>query len=708
MARDLRGFPGGGLIGRLHPQRPRGSRRAGPSCRAGHGRVRRGLKAVALAVLPALVPAAAPVLPALPAAVAAPVLAAVTLGLGPARPAAAQEALAVDLRDADIRSFIRLISEQTGRNFIVDSGVSGRVTVVAPAEIGQAALFDIFVNVLELNDLTIVEGSGADRIVRLRGAAELSPGDGGAPRAGLFETRTIPVRQADLGQVLEVVLPLVPGDARITSVPSAGLLVLSDRRENIGRIERLVAHLDAAGAREVEAVQLRNARAEEVVEVIRSLDLVPSGASISANAGTNSVIASGPPEFRSRLRRLVAQLDTPQQQAVSRVVRLNYADAEGLAEVVRQSVAGGEAGAEGTITVVAEPQNNALLISAPANRIEGIAAAVRALDNRPSQVLIEALIFEVSAENFSDLSVQFAGLVNDAIGGGTSFSLDGRASLISLIGSAYTGTVPDPGDGLLLGGAADRRFAALLSALTRERSTRLLSTPAVLALNNREAEIVVAQNVPFVTGRFSTVGDSAIPEQPFQTIQRQDVGLTLKVRPQITGDGTVRMSISQEVSNLTGSASAAGGEITARRMLTTNVIVGDGRVILLGGLMEEGGRLSTERVPGLSTLPVLGNLFRGRSVRDDQRVLLVMLRPRVLRNDREAERLTTEIARKTETLSRRIQPRDDGAFPRVRRVGFPFDGVDLNQPFDSTYVDKAVRERMFPALPPRLVFDVGQ
>ena len=323
-------------------------------------------------------------------------------------------------------------------------------------------------------------------------------------------------------------------------------------------------------------------------------------------------------------------------------------------------------------------------------------------------MLIEAVIFEVSAENFSDLSVQFGGLLNDAIGGGTSFALDGRASLITLISAAMAGNTPNPGNGGVLA-ASDGNFSALITAIARERSTRLLSTPAVLTLNNQEAEIIVAQNVPFVTGQYSTVGDSAVPDQPFQTIERQDVGLTLTVRPQITDDGTVRMAIAQEVSNLTGTTSAAGGEVTARRRLSTNALVGDGEVIILGGLIEDNSNAQNQRVPGLSNLPVLGALFRGRSLQEGQRVLLIMLRPRVVRDDRQATALSRQIARETERLGRLVSPRNnDGLYPQVRRTGFPFDGVDLNQPFDDPYVDQAVRDRLFPPLPPRLQVDQGQ
>lgn len=631
-------------------------------------------------------------------------LMAFTLGAG--RSATAQ--IRLDLRDVDLRSYVQLVSEQTQRNFLLDPSVDGVVSVFAPMPVTPAASYEIFLNVLELNGLTIVEGEGIDRIVPLNTAAGLASGVRSPRSAGAFETRVIPVPSGDLNETLDVVESLIAPDAILTPIPSAGLLVLSDRRENITRIESLLARLAQASDRSVEAIRLNNARANELLPVLVSAAPAPAGGSLAADAGANSIVVSGPAEYRNRVRSIIQQLDTQQMRPSSRVVRLNYAQAPELAEVVRQSLASTGGEGESAITIVAEPQSNSILVTAPQDRMDIILQAVRALDIRPSQVLIEAVIFEISAENFSDLSVQFGGLLNQAIGGGTSFAMDGRASLITLISSAMAGTTVSPGNGGMLG-YSDGNFSAMVAAIARERTTRLLSTPAILTLNNQEAEIVVAQNVPFVTGQYSTVGDSAVPTQPFQTIERQDVGLTLNVRPQITDDGTVRLQITQEVSNLTGTTSAAGGEVTARRRLSTSALVGDSEVIILGGLIEDNSTSQNQRVPGLSNLPIVGTLFRGRSIQEGQRVLLIMLRPRVVRSDRDADRLSREITREAQALSRQIAPRNnDGLFPQVRRTGLPFDGVDLNQPFDETYVDQAVRDRLFPALPPRLMVDVGQ
>jgi len=642
---------------------------------------------------------------------AAIVLAALALVAVAAWPARAQ--ITLNLRDVELRSFVQIVAEQTGRNFLLDQSVSGTVTVVAPTPVGPAALYEIFLAVLELNGLTILEGSDVDRIVPIAIAPELAPGARQPSRGGAFETRAIAVRNVSLLEIMDTIQPLLPPEVILSPIPSAGLIVISDRRENLDRIEALIARLDGARAAEIETIRLANGRAADMVAVIQGLEILPEGASLSADARTNAIIVAGPPELRARIRALVDQLDTPQRTAVSRVIRLNYATATPLAEVLRASfVQPGAEGAAAEISVVADANSNAILVTAPDDRIEGIIAAIRALDVKPKQVLVEAVIFEMSAERFSDLSVQFGGILRDALIGGTSFSLDGRTSLVTLINAAIAGRTVDPGNGLAIGGRIvgdDGQFGAMLTALARERNTRLLSTPAVLTLDNQEAQIVVAQNVPFVTGSFATIGDgSAVPDQPFQTIERQDVGLTLKVKPQITEDGNVRLAITQEVSNLTGSVAAAGGEITAKRTLVTNVIVGDGRVILLGGLMEESGRLASDRVPGLSRAPIFGNLFRGRSVQEGQRVLLVMLRPRVVLTDTEASRLAAQHAREAEALARRISPREEEGYPALNRTGFPYDGVDINQPFDSVYVDKAVRERMMPGLPPRLLLDVGQ
>ncbi|MEM8848445.1 MAG: type II secretion system secretin GspD [Pseudomonadota bacterium] len=623
-------------------------------------------------------------------------------------PAHAQ--IELDLRDADLRSFVEIVSEATGRNFLIDPDVRGNVTVLAPRELSPADLYEVFLNVLELNRLTLVTGGGVDRIVPMGIARELAAGGQGGGR-GDFQTRVIEVRNVPLNEIIEVLRPLLPAEAVITPVPRSNLLILSDRGNNHTRIADLIARLDTPSERPIEIIRLRNANAADVLEVIGSMEIVPPGAAVSIDRRSNALLVTGPDDLRSQVRTLAAQLDTQRDNTVSTAIELNYAEAASLADIVLRAITNQTPDTPGQgdgIRIVPEPQTNALLITAPEDRIDDIAEMVQFLDRRPSQVLVEAVIFEMSVDGFSDLSSQFGAVLGDALLGGVEFSLPGRPSLTSLVSAVADGDIPSPGSGGALGvatGSTDRGIVGLVTAIASNTSTRLLSTPSIMTLNNEEAEIVVAQNVPFLTGSFATVGDDAVPDTPFQTIERQDVGLTLTVTPQINADQTVKMAIEQEVSSLTNATALNGGEITARRALSTNVLVRDGNVIMLGGLLENGSGAVSERVPGLSRLPVLGNLFRGKNAVENQRVLLIMLRPRVVNSEREARHLTRALAREAKAASLAITPESDQTYPRTRQVGLPFDGADLNQPFDAGFVDEVAQRRNFPPLPSRLRFD---
>lgn len=630
------------------------------------------------------------------------------LSLSPT-PAQAQTGVDLDLRDADLRSFVEIVSEATGRNFLIDPAVRGTVTILAPDTLSSADLYEVFLNVLELNRLTIVQGTGADRIVPMNVARELSSSAQLAGR-GDFQTRVIEVQNVPLDEIIEVVRPLLPAEAVITPVPGSKLIILSDRGKNHARIATLIQRLDTPRERPIEMIRLRNANAGDVLEVIQSMGIVPADAAVSVDQRSNALVVSGSNELRRQLRTLASRLDTQSNNIVSKAVELNYADATTLADVVLRAITNQtqDATSQNTIRIIPETQTNTLLISAPEERIPDIVEMIHFLDRRPSQVLVEAVIFEMSVDGFSDLSAQFGTVLNQAIVGGVEFGLAGRPSLTNLVASVASGQTASPGSGgsiAVSAGDRDKGIVGLISAITTSTSTRLLSTPSIMTLNNQEAEIVVAQNVPFVTGSFSTVGDTTLPENPFQTIERQDVGLTLKVLPQINADQTVKLAIQQEISRLTNSSSSAGGEITARRALSTNVIVSDGNVIMLGGLLENGSGSVSESVPGLSKIPLVGGLFRGKNSNKNQRVLLILLRPRVVNSETEARALTRQLAREAKAASLAIAPANDAQYPQTSTAGLPFDGADLNQPFDAGFVDDVAQERNLPPLPSRLRFE---
>ena len=630
------------------------------------------------------------------------VMLALSMTLAAPTPATAQVEL--NLRDADLRSFVEIVSEATGRPYVLDPAVRGTVTVLAPGVLTPAELYEVFLSVLELNRLTIVEGAGADRIVQMDTARELAPG---SALNGAYETRVIKVVNLPVNEVIEVIRPLLPSEAVLTTITGSNLIILSDRGQNHRRIAALIARLDTPQDDPIEILKLRNANAAEVFQVIQSMNIIPQGASVSIDARSNALLISGPAPMRQQIRTLAARLDTQSNNMVSRAIPLNYADVGSMADVVLRALSGqsGEGAPQGEIRIVPEPQTNTLLVTAPQDRMADIHAMVSYLDRRPSQVLVEAVIFEMSVEGFSDLSAQFGAVINNAIVGGAQFTLEGRPSLTNLISAVVSGEAIDVGNGGALAvrpGNSD--VTAFLAAVATTQSTKLLSTPSIMTLNNQEAEIVVAQNVPFVTGSFSTVGGTALPENPFQTIERQDIGLTLKVTPQINADRTVKMEIEQEVSNLTRSSSSAGGEITSKRKLSTAVLVKDGNVIMLGGLLENGSGTAKQEVPGLSKLPVVGGLFRGKNASKNQRVLLVLLRPKVVNSEKEAKTLTRELAREAKAASLAIGPLDEGHYPRDPGGGLPFDGADLDQPFDAGFVDDVAQSRNSPPLPSRITF----
>lgn len=622
-------------------------------------------------------------------------------------PNTAQAQIQLDLRDADLRSFIEIVSEATGKSFVLDPNVRGTVTVLSPQSLSADALYEVFLTVLELNRLTVIQGGNVERIVAINVARELSSGDAQTESGG-YETRVIEVKHIPLSEVIEVIRPLLPAEAVLTPVPGANLIILSDRGQNHARIAALVRRLDKPREQPIETVRLRNANASEVLQVIQSMNIVPPDAAISVDRRSNALIVLGDENVRQQVRMLAGRLDKQRNNVSSHAVQLNYADATTMADTVLRAI-NTENPIEGQqqVRIVPEAQTNSLLISAPEERLDDIIGIIRFLDRRPSQVLVEAVIFEMSVDGFSDLSVQFGAVLNDAVVGGVEFTLDGRPSLTSLVSAVLKKETPSPGQGgaIAVGaGNSKKGIAGLLTAIASTTSTRLLSTPSILTLNNQEAEIVVAQNVPFVTGSFSQVGGSTSVDNPFQTIERQDVGLTLNVTPQINADKTVRLVIKQEVSSLTNNSSSAGGEITARRALSTTVLVRDGNVIMLGGLLEDGSGSVSQRVPGISKLPLIGGLFRGKNATQNQRVLLVMLRPRVVKTDAEAKRLTTEAARAAKVASLAIQVPDDGKYPQTPRGTLPFDGADLNQPFDAGFIDDFAQSRNYPPLPSRLRF----
>ena len=628
-------------------------------------------------------------------------------------PAPCAEDGRLNLRDADLRAFIELVARLTGRNFIVDPRVQGTVTIIAPKAVDPDAVYKILLNVLQINRYTVVEGDGANHVVPMKLAPELPPGSGRQPDGpGLgagFVTRMLEVEHISLGEATEIIRPLLPGEAVLTVHPAGRQLILSDREANISRIESLLTKLDRPRALEVEILALRNAAATDVVDTLAALELVYPDARVTTDSRSNALVIRGSASFRAQVRRLAEELDQPRAVSDASVVRLRYADAAKIETVISKLFTAQPAEGKAAEAVVADVTTNSILISAPPDRLASLVAAVKALDQRPSQVLVEAVIFEMGAEKFAQLGVQFGAVISNIFAGGTRFSVGEAPGLSSLVTSLLAGDVPALGSGLNVGAGVvndAEGVVGFISALARDATMNILATPSILTLDNETAEIVVAQNVPFVTGRFSTVGDSTNPDRPFQTIQRQDVGLTLQVTPQITADDTVRLHVELEISNLTAAAAASGSEITQRRAIDTNILVGDRRLVLLGGLLEDQSRNTGERVPGLGDLPVLKYLFGAKADRESKRILLLLLRTTIIRNDAEYAEVTEKHYNQARVRDSALQAGTDDRYPRSRRSRLPSLMLSLNETFGSGAPASAGDlSTLMPPLPPRLRFD---
>ena len=569
--------------------------------------------------------------------------------------ASAAEPVTLNLRDADILALVELVADATGRNFIVDPRVKGSVNVISPRPLEADALYPVFESVLRVNGFVAVPSG--DMIKILPDTNARTEAAFGAPAPGRGDglaTQVVKVDNVPAAALVPVLRPLLSKDAHLAAAPASNTLIISDGAANVARLTQIVRRMDLPASGDIETVPLQHATAGEVVRVLETLQQrtssgeggSPRGAFV-ADERSNSVLIGGSRDTRLALRAIVANLDTPQADRSGNihVVYLRYANAEDLKVVLEgvlnalQKVPAAQGATDpsaGTTLVQAEPGTNALIVSAPPSLWSSVESVVRKLDIPRAQLLVEAVVVEVSSTLARELGIQWRASAdyanNRGVIGGTSF--DGtRAGADRHNLDPFGGL----GDGLNLGFLDGTRsvlgsnvtMGVLVRALEADADTNVLSTPSLVTLDNQQAEIVVGQNVPFITGSYSTPAN--VDNAPFQTIQRQDIGLKLRVKPQINQDGTVRLQIEQEVSSISD-ATIGSDIITNKRAITTTAVVQDQQLVVLGGLIERSLRGSDSRVPVLGSIPVVGQLFRYRSTTSDKTNLMVFIRPRVLRD----------------------------------------------------------------------------
>ncbi len=575
-------------------------------------------------------------------------------GAGPWTPAARaqEERITLNLQDAEISALINTVAEVTGRSFVVDPRVRARITVVSRESMAAEELYRVFLSILQVHRFAAISAGEVTKIVPDINAKQLGPGALDDPAPDDIVARVIPVDNVPVSQLVPILRPLIPQQGHFAAYPPSNVLIISDRAANVNRIAHIIDRIDQTSDDAMEVVRLENASATEMVRILQSLQVggaAQEGAApvkLAADERTNSVLIGGDENARLRIRTMIAHPDTPiEGGGDTQVIYLRYANAadlaavlQGISDNIRTQEGEGAAtpvAADGEISIQADEATNSLVISAPPAVQRELESVIRQLDVRRAQGLIEAAIVEVSMDVAAELGFQWAidgSDSNEGGIGGTSFDLAGGGSLSNILGSVAQEQTPNPGSGLslaigdLAGGV---RFATLLRALASDTSTNILSTPSLVTLDNQEAEIRVAQNVPFVTGSFTSTGAGG-DLNPFQTIERRDVGLILKVTPQINEGNSVLLELEQEVSSVSDSTQAVELIINTRSIRTT-VLVDSGELVILGGLIDEQVRESEQSVPILGGIPIIGELFKYQRSNSRKRNLMVFLRPRIIR-----------------------------------------------------------------------------
>jgi general secretion pathway protein D len=648
----------------------------------------------------------------------------------PAKPAprrAEPDVVTLNFINADIEGVVKVMTEITGKNFVVDPRVKGAITVVSAKPLPRALVYDVFLSALRLQGFAAVEDRGIVNILpeadaKLHASPTLAPGEAARSTGDRIETRIFTLRHESASQLLLVLRPLIAPNNIITAYQNSNTLVITDYANNLQRIAKIIESIDQPSGVDPVVIPLQFASAVDVAQTVNRLFAEigqGQGAGepaqkfmVVADARSNSLLVrSGDPSKLTRLRSFVKVLDSPTSASGNiHVVYLKNAEAVKLAETLRAIYSGestpetapapmtpstlgnsqqasaqtpggrpsfansNQAATPATSSgiIQADPATNSIIITAPDAIYNNMRAALDKLDVRRAQVYVEALIVEVTANKAAEFGIQWqslSGLGSDSTQGfgGTNFGSTGQ-NIIGIAQNPATagpglnvglvnGQVTIPGVGTIV------NLGVLARALETDANANILSTPTLLTLDNEEAKIIIGQNVPFITGSYAVSGSATTPT-PFQTVERQDVGLTLQIKPQISEGGTVRLQIYQEVSSIDDKVNPAG-VITNKRAVESTVLVDDGQIVVIGGLIQDTVNDGVQKVPVLGDIPLLGGLFRYKTRSRIKTNLMIFLKPTLVRNSEDAGSYSGERYDYIRGEQMRAKPKPDAVLPDV-------------------------------------------
>lgn len=606
----------------------------------------------------------------------------------------------VNFKDTDIVEVVKFVQEVTGKPIIVDPKVRGPIRVIANKPLNKKDLYDLFLAVLDVHGFTAFESDGVVRVVVNREARNLpipteqnikSRDDG-------YITQIIQLNNISAAKVLAAVRPLVPQYAHLSAYEPSNALIISDTRANIARINDLILQMDKAAVLATDVVQLRYAQATEVVAMITQLEkpdpnrgVTTSPPIVVADKRINAVIVSGDEMSRQRIKGVVESLDRSQTRNSNvRVRYLNYSKAADVAKVITgmqqgQGAKPGEAAPGSQTNVQADEATNSVLVTADNDNMQSIMSVIDSLDIRRAQVLVEAIIVDVTTGGKNELGVQW--MYTDTKAGFGS-STDGTGQ-IGALGQGAIDILPsnnqatrDNGLASLASGLSQisgqvfgaarlgerTNFIGLLKMLQTQSNANILSTPNLLTTDNTKASISVGSKVPFKTGSYSgtNTGNNGGGNfsSPFNTIQRESVGLKLEVTPHINQGDTLTLTIKQEISDISDKNNP-DGPITAERTIDTQIMLGDGQTVVLGGLIKDTAAVGSTRVPLLGSIPLVGRLFRTEAGSKEKTNLLVFIRASIMRDDKTLEGATAEKYNAIRDLQQKSHDAEGGKAIRV-------------------------------------------
>lgn len=641
---------------------------------------------------------------------------------------ASPDEVILNLVNAEIEGVVKVVSEITGKNFVLDPRVKGTINIVSTKPMRRSVVYDVFVSALRLQGFAVIEGRGIVKIVpeadaKLNPSPTYGPSEQARGAGDRIQTRIFTLQHESAAQMVPILRPLISPNNTITAYQNSNTLVITDYANNLQRIEKIIDSIDLPNVSDPVVIPLQYASAVDVAATVSRLfeeALHAQGAAgadpaqrftVIADARSNSLLArSGNPSRLTQLRKFVTMLDTPTNAGGNiHVVYLKNAEAVKLAETLRAIYQGDASSTVAPRTAIAataalgtpapapmqapgapaslgagqtqavptspgiiqaDAATNSIIITAPDAIYNNLRAALDKLDVRRAQVYVEALIAEITADKAAEFGVQWQdlsglGKTNTQAFGGTNFGTSGQniigisqnpASASSGLNIGIVkGQVTIPGVGQIL------NLGLLVRALETDANANILSTPTLLTMDNEEAAIVIGQNVPFITGQYAMSGAATTPT-PFQTIERRDVGLTLRIKPQISEGGTVRLQIYQEVSSVQNNTNAAG-VITNKRAVSSTVLVDDGQIVVIGGLIQDEVSDGEQKVPLLGEVPVLGGLFRYKSRAHRKTNLMIFLRPSLVRDSQRADVFSGERYDYILGEQRKARPAHDAVLP---------------------------------------------